>query len=151
MIVMFRKEGQLGNRLFNFANFIAFAEAECFTLANPSFSEYAHLFSTTRQDLLCRYPPKISFLSRFGAHRVREALYSIVNFIARALKKINAVGLPAVCYLHPWELDPAQPKSADLRLYHYYRLRSAEVKFGRLLRDFRFISTQEWMERNQHG
>jgi hypothetical protein len=89
MIVMFRKEGQLGNRLFNFANFIAFAEAECLTLANPSFSEYALLFSTTRHDLLCRYPPRRSILSRIGALRVREALYSIVNFIARAMKKLK--------------------------------------------------------------
>jgi len=89
MIVMFRKEGQLGNRLFNFANFIAFAEAEHFTLFNPSFSEYAQLFSTTRQDLLCRYPPKLSILGRFGAHWAREALYSIVSFIARALKKLK--------------------------------------------------------------
>lgn len=72
-------------------------------------------------------------------------------FIARALRKINALDLPAVCYLHPWELDPAQPRSADLRWYHYYRLQSAEIKFRKLLRDFRFISTQEWMERGQHG
>jgi len=89
MIVMFRKEGQLGNRLFNFANFIAFAEAESLALANPSFCEYAQLFSSTRQDLLCRYPPKLSILSRFGARWAREALYSIVSFIARALKKLK--------------------------------------------------------------
>lgn len=89
MIVMSRKKGQLGNRLFNFANFIAFAEAESLRLANPSFSEYAQLFSSTRQDLLCRYPPRISILSRFGAHRVREVLYSIVNFTAKVLKKLK--------------------------------------------------------------
>jgi hypothetical protein len=89
MIVMFRKEGQLGNRLFNFANFIAFAETERLVLANPSFSEYAQLFSMTRQDLFCRYPPKASILSRFGSQRVREALYSVVNFIARVLKKLK--------------------------------------------------------------
>ncbi len=104
---------------------------------------------------LLEFPPSVYRVPGIGTNvpvaggfYLRLLPYSL---IARALQKINASGLPAVCYLHPWELDSAQPKSADLRWYHYYGLRAAEAKFRKLLRDFRFISTQEWMERRQHG
>jgi polysaccharide deacetylase family protein (PEP-CTERM system associated) len=68
--------------------------------------------------------------------------------ISHAIKKINKAGYPAVCYLHPWELDPGQPRIKSLKWYHYYRLGSTEKKFKRLLRDFKFISTRKWIENN---
>lgn len=67
-------------------------------------------------------------------------------FIKYALKKINRNGNPAVCYLHPWELDPEKPKVKDLKWYHYYNLKSTERKFKKMLRDFKFISTEEWIK-----
>jgi polysaccharide deacetylase family protein (PEP-CTERM system associated) len=48
---------------------------------------------------------------------------------------------PACVYLHPWELDPAQPRmkgSLSARMRHYFGLRGTEVKFRRLLMDFEF-------------
>jgi polysaccharide deacetylase family protein (PEP-CTERM system associated) len=48
---------------------------------------------------------------------------------------------PACIYLHPWELDPEQPRmkgSITARLRHYFGLRGAETKFRRLLEDFEF-------------
>lgn len=56
MIVIARPYGQLGNRLFLYAHFIAAAEEYQTSVANPSFAEYAHLFEATRSDLWCRYP-----------------------------------------------------------------------------------------------
>jgi polysaccharide deacetylase family protein (PEP-CTERM system associated) len=50
-------------------------------------------------------------------------------------------GLPVCVYLHPWELDPDQPRmkgSFTARMRHYFGLRSAEEKFQRLLEDFEF-------------
>ena len=67
-------------------------------------------------------------------------------FIRHALKRINEKGRVAVCYIHPWELDPDKPRIEGLRWYHYYRLASTEKKFCRLLRDFVFVSTQQWIE-----
>jgi polysaccharide deacetylase family protein (PEP-CTERM system associated) len=49
--------------------------------------------------------------------------------------------LPAVFYLHPWEIDPDQPRLAVGRLgrfRHYRHLDQAETRLRRLLRDFRF-------------
>lgn len=48
--------------------------------------------------------------------------------------------LPAVFYLHPWEIDPGQPVASPLsarsRLRHYSRLSAMEPKLVRLLQDF---------------
>jgi polysaccharide deacetylase family protein (PEP-CTERM system associated) len=67
-------------------------------------------------------------------------------FIRHALKKLNREGNVAICYVHPWEFDPGKPRIDSLKWYHYYRLKSTEKKFRRLMQDFKFISTQDWIE-----
>jgi len=56
--------------------------------------------------------------------------------------RLNRVeGRPAVFYLHPWEIDPGQPRlrtSAVGRFRHYRNLRKTEGRLRRLLTDFRF-------------
>ena len=47
---------------------------------------------------------------------------------------------PAVFYLHPWEIDPQQPRQRAAPLRSRFRLSTVEKKFDRLLRDFRFSS-----------
>jgi polysaccharide deacetylase family protein (PEP-CTERM system associated) len=50
-------------------------------------------------------------------------------------------GQPAVFYLHPWEIDPKQPRlngSMVSRFRHYRNLDQTEARFRRLLREFRF-------------
>jgi polysaccharide deacetylase family protein (PEP-CTERM system associated) len=48
---------------------------------------------------------------------------------------------PAIFYLHPWEIDPEQPRLAAgyaSRLRHYRNLDKTEARLRRLLRDFQF-------------
>jgi polysaccharide deacetylase family protein (PEP-CTERM system associated) len=48
---------------------------------------------------------------------------------------------PAIFYLHPWEIDPDQPRleaSAVSRFRHYRNLDKTEGRLKRLLRDFQF-------------
>jgi polysaccharide deacetylase family protein (PEP-CTERM system associated) len=48
---------------------------------------------------------------------------------------------PAIFYLHPWEIDPGQPRLRPRlasRFRHYYNLDKTEARLRRLLRDFRF-------------
>jgi polysaccharide deacetylase family protein (PEP-CTERM system associated) len=55
-------------------------------------------------------------------------------------------GQPAVVYLHPWELDPAQPRLPAGRLSrfrHYTNLHRMEERFVRLLQDFSFGTMSE--------
>jgi polysaccharide deacetylase family protein (PEP-CTERM system associated) len=68
------------------------------------------------------------------------------EFLYYAIKRINGADEPAVCYLHPWDLDPGKPVIDGLRWYHYFRLSAAERKLRKMLRDFRFISTREYIE-----
>jgi len=56
MMIIGKKIGQLGNRLFLYAHLLAAAEEYGVELRNPAFSEYASLFPSTSSDLWCRYP-----------------------------------------------------------------------------------------------
>jgi polysaccharide deacetylase family protein (PEP-CTERM system associated) len=55
-------------------------------------------------------------------------------------------GQPACVYVHPWEIDPEQPRmkgSVTARMRHYLGLRGLETKLRGLLRDFEFQSMGE--------
>jgi polysaccharide deacetylase family protein (PEP-CTERM system associated) len=59
------------------------------------------------------------------------------------IERINRVdGRPAVFYLHPWEIDPGQPRvraaCAKTRVRHYLNLRRTQPRLTRLLRDLRW-------------
>ncbi len=58
-----------------------------------------------------------------------------------AIDRINRIeGKPAVFYLHPWELDPSQPRLEQLRwktrFRHYVNLQKTEQRLARLVEDF---------------
>jgi polysaccharide deacetylase family protein (PEP-CTERM system associated) len=55
---------------------------------------------------------------------------------AWALRRMNAEGHPAILYLHPWEIDPDQPRIPApplSRFRHYANLAHTEGKLQRLL------------------
>src|ERR1700752_169372 len=56
-------------------------------------------------------------------------------------------GQAALVYVHPWEVDPGQPrlKTAGKRGFssHYVNLGRTEAKLRRLLRDFRFAPLRD--------
>lgn len=58
-----------------------------------------------------------------------------------ALSKKNNNGEPFIFYLHPWEIDPGQPKvNASLlgTFRHYYNISKCENRLSRLIRKYRF-------------
>jgi polysaccharide deacetylase family protein (PEP-CTERM system associated) len=60
-----------------------------------------------------------------------------------ALRRVNRIDQrPAIFYLHPWEIDPQQPRiagtSAKTRFRHYVNLSRTESRLSRLLRDFQW-------------
>lgn len=64
-------------------------------------------------------------------------------FTRMALQGINQrEGQSFIFYLHPWELDPEQPRvqgaSPLSRFRHYLNLSRTEQRFARLLKDFNF-------------
>lgn len=77
---------------------------------------------------------------------------------AAAIRRVNRVDhAPAVVYVHPWEIDPAQPRqhgSVVNRFRHYVGLAATEARLRRLLTTFAFgpmsevctspVRTVEW-------
>lgn len=65
--------------------------------------------------------------------------YSVTSM---AIKRLNRKGIPAVFYLHPWELDPDQPIPAGVswgqRWKHRVNLKCTEYKLRRLCEEFAF-------------
>jgi len=53
-------------------------------------------------------------------------------------------------YLHPWEIDPGQPRIQNIgwiyKLRHYINLQTTEIKLSRLLNDFRFLPIQRGLK-----
>jgi hypothetical protein len=61
----------------------------------------------------------------------------------RAIQQLNRGGYPAALNVHPWELDPEQPRVGGGRfggLTHYANLRSTGRRLEALLGCFRFAS-----------
>lgn len=65
----------------------------------------------------------------------------------RAVRHLNErEGQPAIVYLHPWEIDPAQPRLPAgwvSRFRHSVNTRTTESKIHHLLRDFRFAPVRD--------
>lgn len=64
-------------------------------------------------------------------------------FARRGLRQQEARGFPGCIYLHPWEVDPDQPRQplGGLRGFrHYVNLGKTLAKLDRLLGDFRFTT-----------
>jgi Glycosyl transferase family 11 len=82
MLVISAKSGKLGNRLFLFANFIAFAIENDLTVSNPAFEDYAEYFRYTTKDILCLYPtPRLKFK---GNKWLRQQYYNLNRYLARS-------------------------------------------------------------------
>jgi len=62
------------------------------------------------------------------------------------LKQINNQQKPFIFYLHPWEVDPDQPRisaSRFSRFRHYNNLDKCESRLRSLMTDFRFATTRD--------
>lgn len=71
------------------------------------------------------------------------------------MRRVLARGVPAIAYLHPWEIDPEQPRvrTAGRRGFsmHYVGLRGTERKLRRLLRDFAFAPCRDVLALRPHA
>ena len=65
------------------------------------------------------------------------------RLLRRFLRSVASQGHPLIMYLHPWELDPEQPRmdgSTLSRFRHYLNLHKTEARLRQLLADFRFTT-----------
>lgn len=81
-----------------------------------------------------------------GGMYFRVLPYSIIKF---GIKQLNRDNNPAIVYLHPREIDPAQPRlklNFTESLIHYTGIKTCEDKLIKLLKDFNFTSIREYYE-----
>jgi polysaccharide deacetylase family protein (PEP-CTERM system associated) len=90
---------------------------------------------------VCRYPLPIG-----GGGYFRLYPYFLTR---HGLRAINRAGRPFAFYLHPWEVDPGQPRLSPgwMRAFrHYVGLRRTEGRLRRLLIDFAFAPLSEALD-----
>jgi len=91
--------------------------------------------------------PSLSFISRSipwgGGGYFR--LYPIGIFCAGVKRILEKQG-DFLFYMHPWEIDPGQPRITGIKrnyaFRHYYGLKNTEAKLARLLKTFQFVPIQ---------
>jgi polysaccharide deacetylase family protein (PEP-CTERM system associated) len=108
----------------------------------PDAPRFPHYRALSDGQSIVEFPP--STLSAYGANfpisgggYFRLLPYGVTAWAIRRINEKEAQ--PAMFYLHPWEIDPDQPRIAASwrsRFRHYQNLRSTEEKLARLLDDF---------------
>jgi len=81
-----------------------------------------------------------------GGGYFRILPYSVSQFLFR---RINEKERPFVFYLHPWEIDPEQPRlplAFVKRFRHYHNLEKTFARMDKLLSEFRFTTMRNVLE-----
>lgn len=123
----------------------------------PDASRFAYYHFLSEGRKLLEFPlSTVRLLGRnvpvAGGGYLRLFPYRFIQWgIGRINERENA---PAIVYLHPWEIDPSQPRINGARLSrfrHYLNLDKTESRFRQLLRDFRFAPLQRLQEEVENG
>jgi polysaccharide deacetylase family protein (PEP-CTERM system associated) len=129
----------------------------------PGSSRFCHIVNGHRGAGLVELPPSTVRLAGFnipiaGGGYFRIFPYAFTRWGIRHLNQTEHQ--PAVVYLHPWEIDPGQPRirgNALARFRQYYHLEQTEMRLIRLLQDFEFapissvLETQGLSRNNSYG
>lgn len=118
----------------------------------PGSPRWPYRLDTPSGNSLIEFPPSTLAIGGYrlpvaGGGYFRIYPYQLTRF---ALSRINRTEeQPFIFYLHPWEIDPEQPRirAGWLSTFrHYTNLSRCEMRLGRLLQDFRFAPAREVLE-----
>lgn len=118
----------------------------------PDSPELPHVLETPAGHKLVEFPLSTA---RFMGYRLPIAgggyfrLYPY--WLSHAgLRQINRRQQPFIFYLHPWEIDPEQPRisaSWFSRFRHYNNLDKCETRLRKLASDFQFTTVEKVLQR----
>lgn len=117
----------------------------------PRFPYYTSLSGGRR---IAEFPPSTLRLRGVNIPVAGGGYFRLFPYAATswAIRRINEKeAQPAMVYLHPWEVDPEQPRIAAgwrSRFRHYQNLRSTEAKLTRLLDDFSWAPMSEILSKS---
>lgn len=81
-----------------------------------------------------------------GGGYLRHLPFGLVDL---GFRQAQAAGIPAMFYLHPWEIDEDQPRirvPLHTRLRHYRGLANTFPRMKRMLKNFSFVSVRDQLE-----
>jgi polysaccharide deacetylase family protein (PEP-CTERM system associated) len=110
----------------------------------PGAQRFCHVLHEPAGGRLVEFPPSTvtvfgSNLPIAGGGYFRLFPYAVTRWGIRRLNRQEQH--PAMVYLHPWEVDPEQPRLSGgllTRWRHYVNLSKVEARLRRLLADFSF-------------
>jgi len=114
----------------------------------PDAQPRLHQIETAAGDLW-EFPPSVARFARTNIPVSGGGYFRLFPYrwTSHWLRQINTAGQPFIFYLHPWEIDPEQPRihaaSRLSKFRHYVNLKTTEKKLSRLLSDFRFTTLRD--------
>ncbi|MDD2897388.1 MAG: hypothetical protein PHI31_01625 [Desulfuromonadaceae bacterium] len=122
MVIIGKRAGQLGNRLFVFAHIIANAIEYGYEVQNPSFYGYGHYFKGTQDDFFCRFPAR---KSGYNIPALQKVFYQLLTTCLLPLSNFNRLAkLLNISFL---DIDPKTypAESYDMTNSEYVHLATA--------------------------
>ena len=114
----------------------------------PDAPRHAHVM-TTRAGSIVEAPGSTVRIGRMNLPIAGGGYFRILPYALTkwGIGRLNAVERrPAIFYMHPWEIDPGQPRinvGSVSRLRHYRNLHKTEARLRALLRDFKFSTIND--------
>jgi len=121
----------------------------------PGAQRHIHRLDTPAGPLW-EFPPSVSRVSGVNLPVSGGGYFRLypLSLTIRCLERINHAGRPFMFYVHPWEVDPGQPRlpagTRLSRLRHRVNLASTEAKLDRLLARFRFGRVSDVIAQHAH-
>ena len=109
----------------------------------PGAPDSPHRLETPKGHSLVEFPLSTAKLLKYRLPIAGGGYFRLYPYaLSRAgLQQINRRQQPFIFYLHPWEIDPEQPRiaaSGFSRFRHYNNLDKCESRLRRLMADFQF-------------
>jgi polysaccharide deacetylase family protein (PEP-CTERM system associated) len=121
----------------------------------PGYPRFCHVLNNHGGGQLIEFPISTMRLAGVNVPIAGGGYFRLFPYalIAWGLRSINRLERqPALIYLHPWEIDPDQPRvpaGAAARFRQYVNLHKTEARLSRLMQDFTF-GTLLGVLRQQH-
>jgi polysaccharide deacetylase family protein (PEP-CTERM system associated) len=115
----------------------------------PTAPRFPYFHNLTDCRRILEFPPSTLSISGINLPIAGGGYFRMLPYHATAwaLHRINEKEQqPIMFYLHPWEIDPAQPRINapwSSRFRHYHNLQSTETKLCRLLKEFSWAPMTE--------
>ena len=114
----------------------------------PDTPEYPYRIETKADCSIVEFPLSTARIFRYRLPIAGGGYFRLYPYwLTKAgLKQINSRKKPFIFYLHPWEIDPEQPRVDTnwlSRFRHYNNLDKCEPRLHQLMRDFNFTTAWE--------